>query len=158
MAGRVKRKSLFVCGCLIAVFLAVLQFAELREPQPPDAEARRFGCRRARCSAGSVRSVQEECTLFKFASSASVGAVVVFVPKPAGRAPLRTGICKFCEPPQGGASARTAERRCLSLQATTAPNIFSLYLPSLPPVAYSSLLRSRRTIQNSQFKMHNLSF
>ena len=35
--------------------------------------------------------------------------VVVFVPKPAGRAPLRTGICKFCEPPQGGASARTAE-------------------------------------------------
>ena len=33
----------------------------------------------------------------------------VLVPKPAGRAPLRTGICKFCEPPRGGASARMAK-------------------------------------------------
>jgi hypothetical protein len=66
-------------------FLAVLQFAVLREPQPPGTVDRHFGFRRARCSAGSVRSVQEECTLFKFASSASVGAVVVFVPKSAGR-------------------------------------------------------------------------
>ena len=44
-------------------FFAVLQFAELREPQPPGAEARRFGFRRARYSAGCVRFIQKERTL-----------------------------------------------------------------------------------------------
>ena len=60
-----------------------------------------------------------------------------------------------CEPPQGGASARTAERRCLSLQAAAAPNIFSLYLLALPPVDNTSLPRSWKTIQNAQFTIHN---
>ena len=36
-------------------FFAVLQFAELRGSQPPGAEARRFGFRRTRCSAGCVQ-------------------------------------------------------------------------------------------------------
>jgi len=76
---------------------AVSQFAVLRESQPPGTEARRFGFRRARYSAGSVRFIQKECTLFNFAS---VGAVLFSCRSPRG---------EFCEPPQGGASARTAE-------------------------------------------------
>ena len=55
---------------------------------------------------------------------------------------------EFCEPPQGGASARTAERRILALYAAAAPNIFSFHLSALPPVAYSSLLRSLRTMNS----------
>ncbi len=120
-------------------FSAVLQFEVLRGPQPYGAAARRFGCRRTRCSAGCVRFVQKERTLFKFASFASVGAVLSSCRSPRG---------EFCEPPRGGASARTAENWCLSLQAAAAPNIFSLHLSALPPVAYSSLPRSLR-IMNS---------
>ena len=93
--------------CSFAVVLRrFLQFAKLREPQPPGMVDRHFGCRRARYSAGCVRCVQEECTLFKFASSASVGAVLFS---------CRSQRGEFCEPPQGGASARPAERRCLAL-------------------------------------------
>jgi hypothetical protein len=40
-----------------------LQLAVLRGPQPPGTVDRHFGCRRTRCSAGSVRFVQEERTL-----------------------------------------------------------------------------------------------
>ncbi len=79
----------------------------------------------------------------KFASSASVGAVLFSCRSPRG---------EFCEPPQGGASARTAERRYLALQAATAPNIFSFTFPRcrqlLIPVC-------RGAGNNSQFKIHN---
>ncbi len=50
--------------------------------------------------AGCIRFIQKERTLFKFASSASVGAVLFS---------CRSRRSEFCEPPQGGASARTAE-------------------------------------------------
>ncbi len=62
-------------------FSAVLQFKELREPHGGSPLRPLPDC----YSAGCVRSVQKERTLFKFASFASVGAGVVFVPKPAGR-------------------------------------------------------------------------
>ena len=104
--------------------------------------------------AGCVRAFRESVHC-KFASSASVGAVVVFVPKPAGRAPLRTGICKFCEPPRGVASARTAEAGFYEFglhlklaHSRTIRTAIPIFHPALPPVAYSSLPRSLR-IMNS---------
>ena len=78
----------------------------------------------------------------KFASSASVGAVVVFVPKPAGRV-LRASAWR--------GFGSHGYRRCLSLQVAATPNIFSLYLFALPPVAYSSLLRSREQFSSLSF-------
>ena len=74
------------------------------------------------------------------------------MPKPAGRAPLRTGICKFCEPPQGGASARTAERRCLR---------FEIYQPTgkqfLFPtcVAASCIFQSAAEFANNSVVCHS---
>ena len=54
----------FELRCLRSFFEdCFLQFAVSRKSQPSDAEARRFGCRRTRCSAGSVRFVQKERTL-----------------------------------------------------------------------------------------------
>ena len=59
---------------------------------------------------------------------------------------------EFCEPPQGGASARTAERRCLSLQAAVAPNIFSLH-PFR--VAASCILQSAAEFANNSVVCHS---
>ena len=81
-------------------FLSVLQFVELRGLKLPGTEARRFGFRRAH-PAGCVRFVQKERMLFKFASSASRSVQQLFS--------CRSPRGEFCEPPQGGASARTAE-------------------------------------------------
>ena len=81
------RKLLFACGCLIAVFL---RFCNSQCCTSRSLPARRLaasavaGLTPAGC-VRSVRFIQKECTLFKFASFASVGAVYVLVPKPAGR-------------------------------------------------------------------------
>ncbi len=63
-----------------------LQLAVLREPQPPSAEARRFGCRRPPPPQASFR----ESVRCKFASFASVGAVLFS---------CRSQRREFCEPP-----------------------------------------------------------
>ena len=141
MAWLVKGKSLFGCGCLPPVFCrsAVLQFAVLRELQPPGAEARRFGCRRARTPQAAFALFRKR-TLFNFAS---VGAVLFSCRSPRG---------EFCEPPQGGASARPAEA--------------GVYLCKLRPPRTSFLFTSPRCRQlhipvcrgagkNSKFKMQN---
>ena len=152
-------KGLFVYGAgfaPVSVVLRFLQFAVSREPQFPHC-----GGSPLRLSPGSPPQAAfasfRKSAGCKFASSASVGAVVVLVPKPAGRAPLRTGICKFCEPPQGGASARTAEAGVCDSSFTSLPDNNSYFRLALPPVAYSSLPRSWRTIQNAQFR-NSLSF
>ncbi len=95
--------------------------------------------------AGCVRSVQEECTLFKFASSASVGAVLFSCRSPRG---------EFCEPPQGGASARTAEAGLYFYKPQPPEHLFP------PPfrVAASCIFQSAAelgTIQNAKFTIHN---
>ena len=151
---RRRYKELFVLsgGFFCAGFSrsAVSQFAELRGPLPPGAEARRFGCRRTRYSAGCVRSVQEECMLFKFASFASVGAVLFSCRSPRG---------EFCEPPQGGISARPAESRCLRFVSsqtehrTTIPASPTALPPVLHiPVCCGAENNSKCTIQNSQLR------
>jgi hypothetical protein len=78
------------------------------------------------------------------------------VPKSAGRAPLRTGICKFCEPPQGGASARTAEAG-VYLCKPRPPRTSFLFTYSrcrqlLIPVCCGVENNSKCTIQNSQLR------
>ena len=59
---------------------------------------------------------------------------------------------EFCEPPQGGASARPAERRCLALQAAAALSIFSLH-PSR--VAASCLFQSAAEFANNSVVCHS---
>ena len=61
---------------------------------------------------------------------------------------------EFCEPPQGGASARTAKAGFLCKPNTEQP--ISTSQPALPPVTYSSLLRSLRTMDNECFKVADL--
>ncbi len=81
---------------------------------------------------------------FKFASFASVGAVLFSCRSPRG---------EFCEPPQGGASARTAEAGVYLCKPWPPRTSFSLHFSALPPVAYSSLRRSweQFRIQNAKF-------
>ena len=86
-----------------------------------------------------------------FCPTRSTGGANILVPKSAGRAPLRTGICKFCEPPRGGASARPAEA--------------GVYLKPRPfrtsfPYTYSRCRQlhipvCRGAGKNSKFKMQN---
>ena len=54
---------------------------------------------------------------------------------------------EFCEPPRGGASARTAIAGVCDSSFTSLPGNNSYFRLALPPVAYSSLPRSLRTIQ-----------
>jgi hypothetical protein len=121
-----------------------LQFAVLRGPQPPSAVDRHFGFRRARCSAGCVRFIQKERTLFKFASFASVGAGVVLVPKPAGRV-LRASAWR--------GFGSHGYRQCLSLQAATAPNIYLSLLPPLVPA--SCIFQSAAEFANNSVVCHS---
>jgi len=91
---------LFADGCFAPVFL-VLRFCNSQNCAGRSLTARRFAA-----SAVAGRAPQAAFASFrksvrcKFASSASVGAVL---------SSCRSPRSEFCEPPQGGASARTAK-------------------------------------------------
>ena len=61
---------------------------------------------------------------------------------------------EFCEPPHGGASARTAKAGFLRKPNTE--QLIPTSQSALPPVAYSSLLRSLQTMCNGHFKVCDL--
>ena len=93
--------------------------------------------------AGCVRSVQKERTLFKFTSSASRSAQELFS--------CRSQRGEFCEPPQGGASARTAEAGVylckLRLSRTSFPSPFR--------VAASCIFQSAAEFANNLVICHS---
>ena len=78
----------------------------------------------------------------KFASSASVGAVLFSCRSPRG---------EFCEPPQGGASARTAEAGLYFYKPQSPEHLFSL--PTR--VAASCLFQSAAEFANNSVVCHS---
>jgi len=125
MAREGKRDCSVSCGCLppvfagfairgIALFAVVFSEIAICNSRIARAAVSQRGGSPLRLSPGSppqaaFASFRKSAGSQAWIQILSQPAAEAFVPKPAGRAPLRTGICKFCEPPQGGASARTAE-------------------------------------------------
>ena len=98
-----------------------------------------------RNGAGGLRKIVFCCSAFLVSSRPVLTEVLEM-------SSCRSQLSEFCEPPQGGASARTAERRCLSLQAAVAPNIFSLH-PFR--VAASCLFQSAAEFANNSVVCHS---
>ena len=90
--------------------------------------------------AGCIRFIQKERTLF------SSQTLLHGQRRRCSRA--EASGASVCEPPQGGASARTAEAGFLRKPNTE--QLIPTSQSALPPVAYSSLLRSCE-----QFTIHN---
>ncbi len=135
----VVRLRLFDCW-----FLVVLQFAELREPQPPGAEARRFGFRRARTPQAAFASF--------IRSARCLGSQTQL--RSASR--VEASGASVCEPPRGGASALAWLKPVFAIwtfasRSTTIP-ISNLRCRQLHiPVCCGAENNSEFTIQNAQF-------
>ncbi len=159
-------KEFVLCGCLIAVFFAVLQFVGLRCLQSFFSEI--VFCNLQCCASRSLPA--RWIVTSAFAGLAAPQAAFALFRKSArclsSRALLRSALCcsraeasgaSVCEPPRGGASARTAKAGLYFYKPQPPEHLFPLPFR----VAASCLFQSAaepRTIQNSQFKIHNSEF